>query len=90
MKRYLSFILLLAACAPLLAATLEARREAATALLDGVKAIDVGGGALPGPLLLLSDDAFPLADCDLDGARAFASAAAFYGKGRAIYLGHPA
>ena len=78
-----------AVCAPLFAATPDARSAAASALLDGVKAIDVGGGALPGPLVLLSDDAFPLADCELGGTHAFAAAAAFYGQGRAVYLGHP-
>ncbi len=83
-------LLLLFLCTPLSAATPEACREATSVLLDGVKAIDVGGGALPGPIVLISDDAFPLADCDLDGTHAFASAAAFYGKGRAVYLGHPA
>jgi len=91
MKRslVLSLSVALALCAPIFAATPEARREAASALLDGVKGIDVGGGALPGPLVLLSDDAFPLADCELGGTHAFAAAAAFYGKGRAVYLGHP-
>ena len=81
---------LLATCVPLFAATPDERCEAASKLLDGVSAIDVGGGAIPGPLVLLSDNAIPLADCELDGTRAFAAAAAFYGGGRAVYLGHPA
>ena len=61
-------------------------------LLEGVSAIDVGGGAIPGPLLLTGEgEAFPLALCEnYDGTRAFAAAAAFYGKGRLVYLGHPA
>lgn len=68
---------LLATCVPLFAATPDERREASSALLDGVSAIDLGGGAIPGPLVLLSDNAIPLADCELDGTRAFAAAAAF-------------
>ena len=66
-------LLLLSICTSLFAATPEACREATSPLLDGVKTIDVGGGALPGPVVLLSDDAFPLAECDLDGTRAFAT-----------------
>ncbi|MGI5868303.1 MAG: M60 family metallopeptidase [Kiritimatiellia bacterium] len=69
----------------------EAREAARAQILKDVDAIDVGGGALPGPLILMGDDAFPLAECrNYDGTCAFAAAGAFHGRGRAVYLAHPA
>jgi len=86
-------ITIFAICAALSAggASLEARNAARAEILNGVQAIDVGGGALPGPLILMGDDAFPLAECrNYDGTCSFAAAGAFYGQGRAVYLSHPA
>lgn len=59
-------------------------------LLENVESIDVGGGAIPGPVMVLGKKVFGLASCrNYDGTAAFAAAAAFYEKGRAVYLGHP-
>lgn len=72
------------------AATPEEKDAARKVLLAGVKAIDVGGGALPGGFILAGDDSFPLADCrNFNGTAAAAAAAAFYGKGRSVFLAHP-
>ena len=92
MKKHIN-IAIVAMCAALSAeaATPEARDVARAEILKGVQSIDVGGGALPGPLILMGDDAFPLAECrNYDGSCAFAAAGAFHGQGRAVYLSHPA
>ncbi len=93
MKKKSCFVWALCALAgvPLVAATPAEKNAARAELLAGVKTIDVGGGALPGGFVLAGDDAFPLAECrNYDGTTAFGAAGAFHGKGRAVFLAHPA
>ena len=66
--------------------------EARAALLDGVASLDVPGG-IPGPIVCIGPRAFPLALGHLGsggGEWCAIAAAAFAGKGRVVYLGHPA
>ncbi|MGN1359492.1 MAG: M60 family metallopeptidase [Kiritimatiellia bacterium] len=80
-------------CAILFAGLLAPVLQAAPATLpkelaEGVRAINCDG--LPGTVLVLSDEAFPIARAkNWDGTATFAAAGVTYGKGRAIYLGHP-
>lgn len=68
----------------------EEDASARAELTAGVRAIDVGGGAIPGPFALLSTNAFPLAEAAVgNGARAFVAVGATYGRGRAVSFGHP-
>ncbi len=66
------------------------RTAAPRELLDGVRSIDVGGGAVAGPFVLLTTNAFPLAVARTSSdATAFVAVGATYGKGKAVALGHP-
>lgn len=69
-----------------------ARNAAARAeLIKGVESIDAPGGALPGPFVCLSDDAFNvIAARNYDGTIHPVTVGAFYGEGRVVALGHPA
>lgn len=65
--------------------------NARAALVKGVAAIDCGGGALPGPFVCLTDDAFPVvAARNYDGTIHPVVVGAFHGDGRVLALGHPA
>ena len=66
--------------------------DARAALLEGVASLDVPGG-IPGPIVCIGPRAFPLALGHLGsggGEWCAIAAAAFAGKGRVVYLGHPA
>ena len=82
--------LMMLASASFAAAPESARAKAARlALTEGISAIDSEG--LPGPVLCLSEEAFPLGQCmHWEKTLGFAAAAAFYGEGRVAYFGHPA
>lgn len=59
-------------------------------LLADVRTVEVGGGAIPGPFVLLTTNAFPLVEARVgSGATAFVSVGATFGKGRAVSFGHP-
>ena len=59
-------------------------------LCAGVSEVNVGGGAIPGPFVLLGTNAFPLVAAEIGGgAKACVSVGATYGKGRAVSFGHP-
>ena len=69
----------------------ERNANARAALVKGVSAIDCGGGALPGPFVCLTDDAFPVvAARNYDGTIHPVVVGAFHGDGRVLALGHPA
>lgn len=90
MKKKLMGLLGLFVALGSLAATPEQIAAAQKELLAEVKAIDVGGGALPGGFILIGEDVFPLAECrNYDGTTAFAAVGGFYGAGRAMFLAHP-
>ncbi|MGN0854846.1 MAG: M60 family metallopeptidase [Kiritimatiellia bacterium] len=90
MKKVLMGVIGLLAASGASAATPEQIAAARQTLLAEVKAIDAGGGALPGGFLLLGEDVFPLAECrNNDGTTAFAAVGGFCGAGRAVFLGHP-
>ena len=68
-----------------------AARQAATALLEGVDSIDIPGG-IPGPIVCIGPNAFPLVQARIgagDRQRCAIAAAAIHGWGRVVYLGHP-
>ncbi|MGN0828001.1 MAG: M60 family metallopeptidase [Kiritimatiellia bacterium] len=88
MKRLFALLALLAATA-LLAAPSAEREAFRHALLKGVTAIDLDPGCLTGPLLIVGEDAVPLALAkNADGTAALAAAAALVGKGRLLCLSH--
>lgn len=88
MKR-IFFLLLLAAASALHAASGASREAFRKALLEEVRAIDLGGGAITGPLLIVGPDAIPLALAqNPDGTHALAAAAAIVGKGHLLSLSH--
>ena len=59
-------------------------------ILQGVESIDLEGAALS-PLLIIDQQAFPLAECkNPDGTAAFVATGSFVGRGRAVWLSHPA
>ena len=68
-----------------------APRQDATALLEGVDSIDIPGG-IPGPVVCIGPNAFPLVQARIgagDRQRCAIAAAAIHGRGRVVYLGHP-
>ena len=66
------------------------RASAPEELLADVHAVDVGGGAIPGPFAILATNAFPLAEARVgSGATAFVSVGTTFGRGRAVSFGHP-
>lgn len=89
MKNILTIGLVLSVSAVWAAVPESARARAARlALTDGVAEIDTDG--LPGPVLCLNEEAFPLGQCmHWEKTLGFAAAAAFYGEGRVAYFGHP-
>ena len=59
-------------------------------ILQGVESIDLEGAALS-PLLIIDQQAFPLAECkNPDETAAFVATGSFVGRGRAVWLSHPA
>ncbi len=59
-------------------------------LLDGVDEIDIGGGAIPGDLVIVDEKtAFPLAEAEFNGSCVFDAVGAVHGDGRAVCIGHP-
>lgn len=90
MKKELTGLLGLFAAFAAVAATSGRVAAARQELLAEVRAIDAGGGALPGGYILLGENVFPLAECrNYDGTTAYAAVGGFYGAGRAVFLGHP-
>ena len=64
---------------------------ARAALLDGVETLDIPGG-IPGPVVCIGPRAFPVATGLLGKGpeRCPVVGAAFHGRGRVVYFGHPA
>ncbi len=62
--------------------------KAVAELTRGVSEIDSDG--LPGPVICISENAFPIGvGRHWSGCSSAAAAGAFYGSGRVVYLGHP-
>ena len=69
----------------------SASPQPAKTLLEGVTSIDIPGG-IPGPIICLGPNAFPLVQARIgagDRQRCAIAAATAYGEGRVVYLGHP-
>ena len=65
--------------------------DAAKSLREGVTSIDIPGG-IPGPIICLGPNAFPLVQARIgagDRQRCAIAASAVHGQGRVVYLGHP-
>lgn len=59
-------------------------------LLDGVDEINIGGGAIPGDLVIIDEKtAFPLAESEFNGSCVFDAVGAVHGDGRVVCLAHP-
>ncbi|XP_021437816.2 TRPM8 channel-associated factor homolog isoform X1 [Oncorhynchus mykiss] len=65
--------------------TSMSREEAYSALMRGVKELDLNGPNIPSNLVLIGDQAFPLA---MNACGQVLMAASFYGRGRVVVLGH--
>lgn len=75
-----------AMAAPMPREHIAARAE----ILQGVESVDLEGAALS-PLLIIDSQAFPLAECrNPDGTTAFVATGSFVGRGRSVWLSHPA
>ena len=78
---------LVCVCVLLSVSAAENPSAAKTDLLRNVSAIDSGG--VPGVVLCGGGNAFPLVGAKRDGATLPVAAAACYGKGRVVAVGHP-
>ena len=58
-------------------------------ILDGVKLINAQQGTLPGSVLCVKEEAFPLVAGNADGALMPVASAARYGRGKIVAVGHP-
>ena len=58
-------------------------------ILEGVKVINAKQGTLPGSVLCVKEEAFPLVAGNADGALMPVASAARYGRGKIVAVGHP-
>lgn len=68
-------------------------QPAIDALLEGVDSISLGGGGIPGPVVCHGPMSFPLVLGKTGPGNAYdcaVVAGTFHGKGRVVYMGHPA